>query len=166
MNAPDDVTLLIAKQHAVGSDHPLSSEILSPIIAFYEAEDFDHAVSICIDLNFHGGMGHTASIFSNDDDKISQFSMVMNAGRIVVNSPAALGGVGGMYNTLHPSLTLGCGSGGRNITTDNVTAKHLINIQRITHRRVNKRMLDFDNKLYYDESVDAEKIETEFNKNY
>lgn len=166
LNAPDDVRLLIAKQHAVGDDHPLSSEILSPIIAFYEAEDFDHAVSICIDLNFHGGMGHTASIFSNDDDKIFQFSMVMNAGRVVVNSPAALGGVGGMYNTLHPSFTLGCGSGGRNITTDNVTAKHLINIQRITRRRVNKRMVDFDNSLYYDESVDAEKIESEFNKNY
>ena len=166
LNAPDDVRLLIAKQHAVGDDHPLSSEILAPVIAFYEAEDFDHAVGICIDLNFHGGMGHTASIFSNDDEKIAQFSMLMNAGRIVVNCPSALGGVGGMYNTLHPSLTLGCGSGGGNITTDNVTASHLINIQRVTRRRVNQRMVDFDNNLYYDETVDPETIEAEFNRNY
>jgi acetaldehyde dehydrogenase / alcohol dehydrogenase len=166
LNAPSDVRLLIAKQHAVGVDHPLSSEILAPVIAFYEADDFDHAVGICIDLNFHGGMGHTASIFSNDDEKISQFSMLMNAGRIVVNCPSALGGVGGMYNALHPSLTLGCGSGGGNITTDNVTATHLINIQRVTRRRVNQRMVDFDNKLYYDETVDSETIEAEFNRNY
>ena len=166
LNAPTDVRLLIAEQTAVGNDNPLSSEILAPIIAFYAAEDFDHAVQICIDLNFHGGMGHTASIFSNDDDKILQFSMVMNAGRIVVNSPSALGAVGGMYNTLHPSFTLGCGSGGHNITTDNVTAKHLLNIQRITRRRVNQRMVDFNNKLYYDETVSPEKIESEFNRNY
>ncbi len=166
LNAPADVSLLIAEQSAVGDDNPLSSEILAPIIAFYTADDFDHAVQICIDLNFHGGMGHTASIFSNDEDKILQFSMVMNAGRIVVNSPSALGAVGGMYNTLHPSFTLGCGSGGHNITTDNVTAKHLLNIQRITRRRINQRMVDFDNSLYYDETVSPEKIETEFNRNY
>lgn len=166
LNAPPDVTLLIAKQSKVGTDYPLSSEILAPVIAFYEADSFDHAVAICIDLNFHGGMGHTASIFSNNKAKISKFSMVMNAGRIVVNSPSALGGVGGMYNTLHPSFTLGCGSGGGNITTDNVTATHLINIQRVTYRRINQRMVDFDNKLYYDESVNGETIEAEFNRNY
>lgn len=166
LNAPADVRLLIAEQSAVGDANPLSSEILAPIIAFYVADDFDHAVKICIDLNFHGGMGHTASIFSNDDDKILQFSMMMNAGRIVVNSPSALGAVGGMYNTLHPSFTLGCGSGGHNITTDNVTAKHLLNIQRITQRRVNQRMVDFDNRLYYDETVSSEKIECEFNRNH
>ena len=92
--------------------------------------------------------------------------MVMNAGRIVVNSPSSLGAVGGMYNTLDTSLTLGCGSGGRNITTDNITAKHLLNIQRITYRRINSRMIKFDNSLYFDETVKASTIENQFNKNY
>ncbi len=65
LNAPADVRLLIARQHAVGDDYPLSSEILAPVIALYEADGFDDAVRICIDLNFHGGMGHTVSISSS-----------------------------------------------------------------------------------------------------
>jgi len=166
IEVPDNVQLLIAKQTGVGKDYPLSSEILAPVIALYEASDFDHAVNICIDLNFHGGMGHTASIFSNDKEKTTKFSMVMNAGRIVVNSPSSLGAVGGTYNTLDASFTLGCGSGGRNITTDNITAKHLLNIQRITRRRINSRMVNFDNSLYFDETVKATTIENQFNKNY
>ena len=166
LNAPDDVTLLIAEQNGVGREYPLSHEILAPVIAFYRVENFEDAASICIDLNFHGGMGHTVSIYSNDEDKIREFSMLMNAGRVLVNSPGSHGAVGGMFNTLHPSFTLGCGAGGKNITTDNITAKHLINIQRITRRRANQRMLNFDNSLYYDENVTAEIIEKEFNRNY
>jgi len=91
---------------------------------------------------------------------------MMNAGRIVVNMPSSQGAVGFMYNTLEPSLTLGCGTYGKNITTDNVSARHLLNIQRITRRRMNERMVNMGFDLYYDESVDADKLETEFNKNY
>ena len=79
----------------------------------------------------------------------------MNAGRIVVNTPSSQGAVGGIYNMLHPSLTLGCGTGGKNITTDNVTASHLLNIQRIARRRENQRLMHFDTNLYCDESLDA-----------
>ena len=84
----------------------------------------------------------------------------------MVNMPSSQGAVGGIFNTLHPSFTLGCGSGGKNITTDNITAKHLLNIQRIARRRVNRRFEKFDNKLYFDESADAKAVEKEFNRNY
>jgi len=131
LNAPTNTSLLVVKQTNVGEEYPLSSEILAPVIAIYEAENFQHALNICLELNNYGGKGHTASIFSNDDSKILEYSMVINAGRIIVNAPSAQGAVGGLYNNLSPSLTLGCGSGGRNITTDNITAKHLLNIQRI-----------------------------------
>ena len=131
LNAPSNTPLLVVKQTNVGEEYPLSSEILAPVIAIYEAENFQHALNICLELNNYGGKGHTASIFSNDDSKILEYSMVINAGRIIVNAPSAQGAVGGLYNNLSPSLTLGCGSGGRNITTDNITAKHLLNIQRI-----------------------------------
>ena len=67
---------------------------------------------------------------------------------------------------LHPSLTLGCGTGGKNITTDNVTASHLLNIQRIARRRENQRLMQFDLNLYYDESLDAAAITRAFNKNF
>ena len=90
----------------------------------------------------------------------------MNAGRIVVNTPSSLGAVGGRYNTLHPSFTLGCGTGGKNITTDNITAHHLLNIQRIAKRRLNTRFEHFDRNLYFNESLDAKAIENKFNRNY
>ncbi len=166
IDVPADTRVLLAPLDGVGKNHPLSSEILAPILAYYVVDDFEHAVKLCIDLNFHGGIGHTASIFSNDNEKVREFAFLMNAGRIVVNMPSSQGAVGGIFNTLHPSFTLGCGSGGKNITTDNITAKHLLNIQRIARRRVNRRFEKFDNKLYFDESADAKTVEKEFNRNY
>ena len=163
--APPDVELLIAPLKGVGDKHPLSAEILAPILAFYVVDDFEQAVNLCIDLNYHGGIGHTVSIFSNDDEKIKSFALLMNAGRIVVNTPSSQGAVGGLFNTLSPSLTLGCGTGGKNITTDNVTARHLLNIQRIARRRENLRLRQFDQNLYFDESKDAVEIERVFNRN-
>ena len=131
LNVPNNISLLVAKQTNVGKEYPLSSEILAPVIAIYEANDFEHALKICLDINNYGGKGHTASIFSNDKNKIMRYSMLINTSRIIINSPSAQGAVGGLYNNLTPSLTLGCGTDGRNITTDNITAKHLLNIQRV-----------------------------------
>ncbi len=166
INVPDGTTLLVAPLEGVGDKYPLSSEILAPIIAFYEADDFDKAVNICIDLNFYGGTGHTASIFSNNDKKIKCFADLMDAGRIVVNTPSSQGGVGGIFNTLHTSFTLGCGTRGNNSTTDNITATHLLNIQRIAKRRDNERYVRFDADKYFDESLNFNILEKEFNLNY
>jgi acetaldehyde dehydrogenase / alcohol dehydrogenase len=165
LDVPDDVQLLIAPIDGVGPQWPLSSEILAPILAWYVAKDFQHAVNLCIDLNFYGGMGHTASIFSNDDARIAQFTSLMSAGRIVVNTPSSQGAVGGIYNMLHPSFTLGCGTGGRNITTDNITANHLINIQRIARRRVNQQLQQFNTELFLDESLDTATLVKAYNRN-
>jgi acetaldehyde dehydrogenase/alcohol dehydrogenase len=166
IDVPDDVRVLIAPLDGIGKEYPLSSEILAPILAFYVASNFEDGVNLCIDLNFHGGIGHTVSLYSNDEEKIRKFASIMNAGRVLVNTPSSQGAVGGIFNTLDPSFTLGCGSGGKNITTDNITAKHLLNIQRIARRRVNYRLEQFDQSRYFDESLDANAIETEFNRNY
>jgi acetaldehyde dehydrogenase/alcohol dehydrogenase len=166
VNVPDETTLLVGSMENVGYDYPLSCEILAPAIGFYVVDSFDDAIKLCIDLNFHGGIGHTVSIYSNDEEKIKQFGMTMNAGRVLVNTPSSQGAVGGMFNKLLPSLTLGCGTGGKNITTDNVSAKHLLNIQRIARRRANERMEHFDSSLYYDESISAREIERIFNINH
>ncbi len=164
INVPDDTSLLVAPLDIVGKEAPLSNEILAPIIAFYVEKDFEHAVKRCIDLNFHGGVGHTASIFSNDDEIIKKFSLIMNAGRIVVNMPSSQGAVG-LGSGLSPSLTLGCGTGGKNITTDNITAVHLLNIQRIARRRSNELYDKFDKSKYLDENYNLKDLETEFYKN-
>jgi acetaldehyde dehydrogenase/alcohol dehydrogenase len=164
--APEEVQLLLAPLEGVGAKYPLSGEILAPVLAYYVAEDFDSAVNRCIDLNYFNGIGHSASIFSNNRERITQFALMMNAGRILVNQPSSQGGVGGIFNTLTPSLTLGCGTGGKNITTDNVGAQHLLNIQRIAYRRENAALFHFDRTHYLDETRDVKAIEAEYGRNY
>jgi acetaldehyde dehydrogenase/alcohol dehydrogenase len=119
----------------VGIDVPLSHEILAPILASYTARDMEEGVDLCRRINRHGGLGHTVSMFSRNEEMIRRFAEVMNAGRILINTPASHGALGATYNGLPPSLTLGCGSGGKNITTDNISARHLLNIQRIARRK-------------------------------
>jgi acetaldehyde dehydrogenase / alcohol dehydrogenase len=133
---PEDTSVLIAPLDKVGMEAPLSFEILAPILAFYEVANFEEGIARCREINRYGGLGHTASIFSNDEAKIRHFAETMNAGRIVVNQPSSQGALGGTYNALQPSMTLACGTGGKNITTDNISARHLINIQRIAQRKV------------------------------
>jgi acetaldehyde dehydrogenase/alcohol dehydrogenase len=164
VDVPPDTTLLIAPLKEVGIHSPLSLEILAPILAFYVVEDFEEGIEMCRQINLHGGLGHTASIFSNDEDKIEHFAAVMNAGRILVNTPASQGALGGIYNMLQPSLTLGCGTGGKNITTDNISARHLLNIQRIAVRRDHRCIEHFSRGVYFDESKDARDIEIECRK--
>ena len=163
---PAGTQILLAKLDGVGKDYPLSGEVLAPILAYYEAKDFDSAIKRCIDLNYMGGIGHTAAIYANDDRRIALFAELMNAGRVLVNTPSAHGAVGGTYNSLTPSFTLGCGAGGKNITTENVTARHLINIKRCCRRRGNLRLERFDPTLYLDEKLDLDVILHQYNKNY
>jgi acetaldehyde dehydrogenase/alcohol dehydrogenase len=135
---PEGSRCLIApmEKSQVGIEWPLSLEILAPILAFYEVANFEEGIAQCRKINEHGGLGHTVSIFSNDDEKIRYFAQSLNAGRIVVNTPSSQGALGGLYNGLTPSLTLACGSGGKNFTTDNISVRHLLNIQRIAYRRI------------------------------
>ena len=163
---PKDIRLLIVPLSGVGNKDPLSTKILAPIIAYYVADDFNAAVNFCIDLNYYGGSGHTVSLFSNDENEIKLFSKHLDAGRILVNMPSSLGAVGGVYNSLSPSFTLACGTGGKTTTMDNVSVKHLMNIQRISRRRLNERTQNFNIDYYFDESKDADFIEKEYNLNY
>lgn len=159
INVPSDTTLLIAQLDEVGIQSPLSMEILAPVLAFYVANNFEQAAELCRKINVNGGMGHTISMFSNSEERIMYFASVMDAGRILINTPASQGAIGGTYNSLRPSLTLACGSGGKNITTDNITARHLLNIQRIAYRRPHRDLRQDVMDLYFDESIDADSFE-------
>ncbi len=159
IKVPPDTAVLIAPLKEVGIEAPISLEILAPILAFYVADDFEQAIDLCCKINQHGGLGHTASIFSNDEDKIAYFASVVNAGRILVNTPASQGALGGTYNKLRPSLMLACGSGGKNITTDNISVRHLLNIHRIAMRNVCPQMQDRYIHNYLDDHLDAREIE-------
>ncbi len=166
ITVPDDAVLLIGKLDAVGPEHPLSAEILAPILAFYIEEDFEAGIYRCSEITRFGGIGHTAVIYSNTDERIEYFSRMIQASRILVNMPAAQGALGGIYNTLHPSFTLSCGSGASNTTTDNITIRHLLNIHRVTRRRPNPRWENFEKSRYLDPTTSAPDIESEFNRNF
>jgi acetaldehyde dehydrogenase/alcohol dehydrogenase len=159
INVPSDTTVLIAPLEEVGIQSPLSLEILAPILAFYVVDDFEQAIELCRQINQHGGLGHTASIFSKKEERIAYFASAINAGRILVNTPASHGALGGTYNNLRPSLMLACGTGGKNITTDNISVRHLLNIHRIARRNVCPYMEDHFVQNYLNEHLDAEKIE-------
>ncbi|MCX6287703.1 MAG: aldehyde dehydrogenase family protein [Bacteroidetes bacterium] len=139
IQVPSKTNLLIAslEPDQVGLKWPISLEILAPVLAFYRVENFEDGISMCKKINEHGGLGHTVSIFSNDDEKIRYFAQALNAGRIIVNTPSSQGALGSLYNSLVPSMVLACGSGGKNFTTDNISTRHLLNIQRIAYRKVN-----------------------------
>jgi acetaldehyde dehydrogenase (acetylating) len=129
---PPDTRVLIAELAGVGRDHPLSIEKLCPVLSFYVVADWREGCERCMQILRYGGMGHTMSIHSRSDDVILQFGLKKPAFRIVVNSPATLGAVG-LTTGLDPSMTLGCGGWGGNITSDNISPKHLLNIKRIAY---------------------------------
>ncbi len=159
IKVPPATTLLIAPLKEVGLRSPLSLEILAPILAFYVADDFDRAIELCRQINQHGGLGHTASIFSRNEERIQYFASAMNAGRILVNTPASQGALGGTFNRLRPSLMLACGTGGKNISTDNISARHLLNIHRIARRNVFPCVEPDFIHHYLDASMSEEAIE-------
>jgi len=165
ISPPAGTTLLMATLDGVGPGFPLSGEVLAPILAFYQRDSFEEAIKLCIDLNFLQGLGHTASIFANDEARIRRYCTLMNAGRIVVNAPSAQGAVGGSFTRLNVSFTLGCGTWGKNITTENVTARHLLNIKRVCRRRGNDKWLTFPKERYLDESMSAGDCTREYHKN-
>ncbi|MCS6883978.1 MAG: aldehyde dehydrogenase family protein [Acidobacteriota bacterium] len=127
---PADVRLLIVEMDGVGREHPLSMEKLSPILAYYTAENWQLGSELCHQILRYGGMGHTIGIHSQNREIIRQFGLRQPASRIIVNSPTTHGAIG-FSTDLPPSMTLGCGSWGGNVTSDNVSPLHLMDIKRI-----------------------------------
>ncbi len=127
---PPDTRVLIAEITGVGRDYPLSGEKLSPILAFYTVKNYQEGIELANRLLEFGGLGHTIAIHSQSDSIIREFGQRVRAYRVMVNTPASLGSVGATTR-LFPSMTLGCGAPGGNITSDNISPKHLMNIKRI-----------------------------------
>ncbi len=130
IDAPAGTRVLIAPLEGVGRDHPLSIEKLCPVLSFYVVADWREGCERCMEILRYGGMGHTMSIHSQDEQVILEFGLRKPAFRIVVNTPTTLGSIG-MTTGLDPSMTLGCGGHGGNITSDNITPRHLLNVKRL-----------------------------------
>jgi acetaldehyde dehydrogenase (acetylating) len=132
ISVPPTTRVLIAELAGVGRDFPLSIEKLCPVLSFYVVQDWREGCERCKQILRYGGMGHTMSIHSRNDDVILQFGLKKPAFRIVVNTPTTLGSIG-LTTGLDPSMTLGCGGYGGNITSDNISPRHLLNIKRLAY---------------------------------
>lgn len=147
---PKDTKILVAPLEGVGPHYPLSREKLSPILAFYVVDDYKAGIRKCEEMTEFGGLGHSAVIHSEDDAIIREFSEKVRTGRLIVNSPSSQGAIGDLYNNYRPSLTLGCGTMGKNSTTANVSTSNLINLKRVAKRTVNMKWFKIPPKIYFE----------------
>jgi len=135
IGVPLETRVLVAPLAGVGRDFPLSIEKLSPVLAFYVVKDWQEGAERCLQLLRYGGAGHTAGVHSRDDAVIRQFALKQPVYRVIANTMTSMGATG--YATgLAPSMSLGCGAYAGNITSDNITPLHLINVKRLAYERL------------------------------
>jgi len=130
ISVPPNTRCLVAEVGGVGREHPLSIEKLSPILAYYVVNGLEEGSRRCDEILHYGGMGHTASVHTRNREAALQYGVLMPAARVVVNSPSTHGAIG-FSTALAPSMTLGCGSWGGNVTSDNISPLHLMDIKRV-----------------------------------
>lgn len=152
IKVPKGTKILIAELEGAGAEYPLSREKLSPVLAMMKAKNAEHAFDLCEAMLELGGLGHTAVIHTEDEDLQVKFGLRMKACRILVNSPSAEGGIGNIYNEMIPSLTLGCGSYGKNSVSKNVSAVNLINVKTVAKRRNNMQWFKLPPKIFFEKN--------------
>lgn len=150
IRVPKDTKILIAELNFVGKSSPLSIEKLSPVLSYYKVQGYKEGFELCKKVLKFNGEGHTAVLHTKDAELMESFGLQMHAGRIVINSPSSQAAIGDIYNCAVPSLTLGCGSWGKNSTTQNISVENLINIKRVFDRRYNMQWFKVPPKIYFE----------------
>lgn len=165
-SVPPKTNILLAECAFVGEDEPLTREKLSPVLALLKSNSTEHGLELSEAMvNFYG-LGHSAAIHTQNVELAKTFGERVKAIRVIWNSPSTFGGIGDVYNSFLPSLTLGCGSYGKNSVSNNVSAVNLINIKRVGRRRNNMQWFKVPSKIYFErDSIqylksmkDAEKV--------
>ncbi len=171
VDVPEATKIIIGEVESTDISEEFAHEKLSPVLAMYRASDFDDALTKAEKLVEDGGYGHTSSVYLNavtERAKLDKFAAAMKTCRILVNTPSSHGGLGDLYNfKLTPSLTLGCGSWGGNSVSENVSAKHLLNIKSVAERRENMLWFRTPEKVYIKKgclSVALDELGTVMNK--
>lgn len=138
IDAPDGVKVLIAPLPSDLGElaaHPLVHEKLMPVLGLVRSETVEHGIDACVLVTESGGMGHTSAVYARDESVVRAFATAVRTGRILVNAPTAVGALGGVYNNLTPTFSLGCGTWGGSLTTENVNYRQLLNIKMVSRRR-------------------------------
>ena len=153
IKVPVYTKVLIGEVTSVGEEEEFAHEKLSPTLAMYRAKDFYDAVTKAEALVALGGIGHTSSLYTDQDlqlERIAYFGDKMKTARILINTPSSQGGIGDLYNfKLAPSLTLGCGSWGGNSISENVGPKHLLNKKTVAKRAENMLWHKLPKSIYF-----------------
>ena len=134
--APDTKVLLAplpSDLEALGA-HPLVREKLMPVLGVLRSPSVEHGVAACDLVTNRGGLGHTSAVYARDQSVIDRYAATVRTGRILVNAPTAVGALGGVYNSLTPTFSLGCGTWGGSMTTDNVNYRNLLNVKTVSRR--------------------------------
>ena len=149
---PVDAKVLLAERPTVDWEDPFSREKLSPILSMYKAANYEEAAEMAYQLVSRGGAGHTAVLYTDErsQERIDNYAEKMPACRVLINSPSSQGGIGDLYNfKLEPSLTLGCGSWGKNAVSGNVGVENLLNYKTVAERRENMLWFKVPSKIYF-----------------
>ena len=151
-DVPEDTSILMVECKEVGPNEPLSREKLSPVLAMFKAESIEDGFDKAAAMVEFNGLGHTAVIHTGNDELAVKFGEKMKACRILCNSPASLGGIGNIYNSMIPSLTLGCGTYGHNSVDGNVSSVNLLNVKKIARRRNTMQWFKVPQKIYFEKN--------------
>ena len=147
---PEGTSVIAVELKAVGPEEPLSREKLCPVLGFYKVQDEKEGFALSEAMLEFGGLGHSAAIHCKEQSLADAFGDKVKALRIIWNSPSTFGGIGNVYNSFLPSLTLGCGSYGHNSVGGNVSAVNLLNIKKIGKRRNTMQWFKVPQKIYFE----------------
>ena len=149
-NVPDNTVILCVNCKSVGVEGPLTREKLSPVLAVLKSNSTDEGIELAKKMVEFNGLGHSAAIHTADEALTKRFGDIIPAIRIIANSPSTFGGIGNVYNSFIPSLTLGCGSYGHNSVAGNVSAINLLNVKKVGQRRNNMQWFKVPAKIYFE----------------
>ncbi|MFF0690829.1 bifunctional acetaldehyde-CoA/alcohol dehydrogenase [Streptomyces albogriseolus] len=149
-SVPEDTSVILVEAGRVGPDEPLTREKLCPVLAVLRAADEQQGFGLAADMVAFHGQGHSAVIHTEDRALAEAYGTRMKTVRVIVNAPSSQGAIGGIYNGLLPSLTLGCGSWGSTSVSNNVSAAQLLNVKRVGTRRNNLQWFKVPPKIYFE----------------
>ncbi len=131
------------------ASHPFVAEKLMPVLGVVRSPSVEHGIAACELITEHGGLGHTSAVYATDEEVINRFALAVRTGRILVNAPTAVGALGGVYNSMTPTFSLGCGTWGGSNTTDNVNYRNLLNIKAVSRRQTPPQWFRVPSDTYF-----------------
>ena len=147
---PASTVIIAVECKEVGVNEPLTREKLSPVLAIIKSNSTEEGIQLSKQMVEFNGLGHSAAIHTANTELTKEFGDIVPAIRIIANSPSTFGGIGNVYNSFIPSLTLGCGSYGHNSVAGNVSAINLLNVKQVGQRRNNMQWFKVPSKIYFE----------------